>query len=158
MPFALVIIGLLMVVTGARDTHVQFAEQLKTDFTGPPSQNFLWWLAALGLIGSLGYVKPLAPFSKAFLVLVIIVMILAQSKNGGGGFFGQLQNALQSGPVAPTPTQTGTGSATTSTPQVAVTGTPSNIQDQAKAAGGWLNWFKSGATLNALSKFLPLGL
>jgi hypothetical protein len=88
-----------MVVTGARDTHRQFAAELKTDMGA-----FVWWIIALGLIGSLGYVKALAPFSKAFLVLVILVMILAQSRNGTGGFFEQLNRAIQAGPEhIPTP-------------------------------------------------------
>ncbi len=102
MPFALVVIGLLMIVTGARNTQDDFANELRADFTGPPQGNFIWWLAAIGSVGAVGYYKPLAPLSNAFLVLIIIVMILAQSKNGGGGFFGQLQTALASGPVAPT--------------------------------------------------------
>lgn len=90
-----------MIISGAQDTQAAFGAQLKKDFTGPANQNFIYWLIALGLVGSLGYVKVLAPFSKAFLFLVILVMILAQQKNGQGGFFAALQAAIKAGPVNP---------------------------------------------------------
>lgn len=107
MPFALVTIGLLMIVTGARNTHVCFARQLQSDFTGPPSQNFIWWIAALGAIGAIGASEKFRGVSRMLMALVIIVMVLAQSRNGGGGFFGQLYAALQKGPEKIDPAQCG---------------------------------------------------
>jgi len=98
MPFALVTIGLLMIVTGARDTHRCFAMELRSDMTGPPGQNFVWWLAALGGIGALGYVPGMRQIAMTFMALVVIVMVLAQQRAGGGGFFGQFVEALRIGP------------------------------------------------------------
>jgi hypothetical protein len=92
MPFALVIIGLLMIVTGVRNTHAAFGQQIITDFTGP--QNFTTWLVAIGAVGALGYIEPLKPLSRAFMTLIIISFVV---KNGG--VFNKLQEALALGPV-----------------------------------------------------------
>jgi len=96
MPFALVFIGLLMIVTGAKDTHKEFAAEVASEFTGPPKDNFIWWLVAFGAIGAVGYAPQFRTFSRAFMALLIIVILLAN-----GGFFDQFTKALQSGPVAP---------------------------------------------------------
>jgi len=89
MPFALVTIGLLMIVTGAKDTYKEFGEQLRSDFTG--ENNFLYWLASIGAIGAIGYVEPLKPLSRAFMALIIIVMIVKNQ-----GLFDKLQEAIKS--------------------------------------------------------------
>jgi len=94
MPFALVIIGLIMIVTGARNTHVAFAKQVQSDFTG--QNNFLTWVVALGAVGSLGYVDKLRQLSHYFMALIIIGMLLSNR-----GFFAQFSKALATGPVAP---------------------------------------------------------
>jgi len=95
MPFALVTIGLIMVITGVRNTYGDFASQLRSDFTGPG--NFTFWVASIGAIGALGYVETLRPFANMFMALVIIAMVL---KNGG--VFDKFKSALTSGPVSPT--------------------------------------------------------
>lgn len=94
MPFALVIIGLVMIVTGAKDTHEAFGKQLVSDFTGPG--NFTFWIASLGGIGALGYFPALRDFSRAFMALILIGMVLANR-----GFFNQFSAAMQAGPTAP---------------------------------------------------------
>lgn len=94
MPFALVLIGLIMIVTGARDTYAQFGAQVRSDFTG--DGNFLYWIAAIGAIGSLGYINKFRGFSQIFMALIIIAMILAN-----GGFFDKLTQALATGPISP---------------------------------------------------------
>lgn len=94
MPFALVFIGLMMIVSGARNTHVQLGEQITKDFTGPG--NFTTWIVALGLLGAIGYNEKARPLSHAFMALIIIAMVLANK-----GFFQKLSEALASGPVAP---------------------------------------------------------
>jgi len=91
MPFALVTIGLIMIVTGARDTYKQFGTQITEDFTG--SGGFLYWIAAIGAVGALGYVPSLRTFSRVFMGLIIVAMVLRN-----GGFFDKLQQALQQGP------------------------------------------------------------
>jgi len=102
MPFALVIIGLVLIVTGAKDTYQQLGKQVVSDFTG--ENNFTWWLVSLGAVGSLGYVKAIRPFSQAFLILIILAMVI---KNGG--FFQLATAALEAGPEAP-PKNAGTTS------------------------------------------------
>lgn len=94
MPFILTIGGLLLIVTGFQNTHKQLGNQLVSDFTG--QNNFIFWVAALGAVGALGYVKELEPFSRAFLVLILIGIFLSHK-----GFFTQFNTALsQSSSVA----------------------------------------------------------
>lgn len=94
MPFALVTIGLIMIVSGSRDTYAALGRELVADFTGPG--NFTYWLVALGAVGSLGYIPALRGFSRGFMALILISMVL---KNGG--VFDQFTSALNLGPVRP---------------------------------------------------------
>lgn len=93
MPFALVVIGLLLVVTGARGTQKEFGDLLYKDFTGPG--NFTYWLVSLGAIGALGYIDELRTFSRLFMALIIIAMIVKNQ-----GLFDKFTQALQQGPQA----------------------------------------------------------
>lgn len=105
MPFALMVVGLLLVVTSARDTHAQLFDQVKADLTG--AQNFLVWALAIGLIGALGYIQKLRGFSHAFLALVLLAMFLSNSKRG------DILTAFQAGlqhPVTPTASDKGAAS------------------------------------------------
>lgn len=104
MPFALATIGLLLIVSGARDTYQAFGSQLQKDFTGPG--NFTYWIVALGSVGALGYSDTLRPFSRAFMALIIVAIFLSK-----GGFFQQFQSALASGPVQPVTAASNTGAA-----------------------------------------------
>lgn len=94
MPFALVTIGLIMIVSGARDTYAALGKELTEDFTGPG--NFLYWLIAIGFLGALGSVKELQGFSRAFMALVLISMVIANR-----GFGAELTKAVEQGPVRP---------------------------------------------------------
>lgn len=94
MPFALVFIGLVLVVTGARGTMRELGAELRADFVGPG--NFTWWIVSIGLVGALGYVPELRGFSRWFMSLIIISMIIANR-----GFFGKLIEALNTGPISP---------------------------------------------------------
>jgi hypothetical protein len=96
MPFALILIGLLMVVSGARDTYKELGAELTDDFTGP--NNFTYWVLAFGSVGALGYVPQLRNFSRTFMALMIIAMLLANQRGQGGGFFESFMSAIQSGP------------------------------------------------------------
>lgn len=95
MAYALVIIGLLMILTGINNTYSQFATQLQTDFSG--SKSFIVWILALGSVGALGYIKDLRQFSHYFMALILISFILSNK-----GVFANLQAALAKGPTAPT--------------------------------------------------------
>lgn len=80
MPFAFLIIGSAFLITGVRGTDDKFLSLLKGDFSGTP--NFISWLFAILLIGSLGYIETIKPISRMFLVLIIVVLFLSN-----GGFF-----------------------------------------------------------------------
>lgn len=94
MPFALVIIGLIMIVSGARNTHAALGRELQNDFTGPG--NFITWVVAFGVVGSLGYIQALEKPSRYFMALILISMMLSNE-----GFFAKFGAALASGPVSP---------------------------------------------------------
>jgi hypothetical protein len=101
MPFALLIIGAVLLISAARGTTNTgpngapglFA-LLESDFTG--SDNFIFWLVAILIIGAVGYIPKLRPISVAFLTLVIIVLFLTKGNPSGvgGGFFAQFTSAI----------------------------------------------------------------
>lgn len=143
MPFALVVIGLLMIITGINNTYSQFGSQLQSDFSG--SKSFIVWILALGSVGALGYVKDLRQFSHYFMALILISMILSNK-----GVFQNFQAALASGPKAPNANNTQTAlspqsstadlnSAITSNQQGVGGSTPAT-SGQAKF-NGWMNYF-----------------
>lgn len=92
MAFALVIIGLLMVITGARGTYSQFGQQVAKDF----SDGFTYWVIALFLVGAMGYIESLKTFSRLFMALILIALVIRNQ-----GFFDKFQEALAQGPTAP---------------------------------------------------------
>lgn len=94
MPFALVFIGLLMIVSGVRDTYKEFGAALIEDFSG--DRNFFYWVIAVLAVGSIGYYPKAQGLSRAFLGLVIIAMVVSNR-----GVFANLTRALETGPVNP---------------------------------------------------------
>lgn len=117
MPFALMTIGLLLVIAAYNNSGSALASQLKSDFTG--SGNFLYWIAAIFIVGLIGYAAPMRGVSRAALALVIVVLFL-QNK----GFFSQFNSALSgssSGTDASKTATTGNESDTSS-----ATKTPTN--------------------------------
>lgn len=88
MPFALAVIGILLVVTGARGTYGDLKNLLIGDFTG--DHNFMYWVLAIVIVGFLGYVPQLETFSRVFLGLVIIAMLIAKR-----GFANKFMAALK---------------------------------------------------------------
>lgn len=99
MPYALVVIGLLLIVTGAKDTYKQFGQQLSQDFTG--QNNFTYWIVALGAVGAAGYNKTLEPLSRIFMLIIIVSFVIAKGnpdKSANGGIFNQFMDAIKNGP------------------------------------------------------------
>jgi len=148
MPFLLTAIGLILIVTGVRDTHMQLAAQLQKDFSG--QQNFGTWVLALGAVGSLGYINELRTFSHYFLALVLIAMVLSNR-----GFFQKFSEQWNAGPlVTSVPGGSSTAGVVTSTQSAA-----SMVQSQTGLFGqspttsgqatfnGWMNYFFSGGFL-----------
>jgi hypothetical protein len=114
MGFALLFIGLLMVVTGARGTYAQFGSQIASEFQG--NNSFTYQMIALGAIGAAGYIPALQTISRWILAFIVLVIMLGGK--GQQSFFGQLQAALKQGPTPPN----ATGTAATSAPGAAGVG------------------------------------
>lgn len=93
-PFFLTTLGLIMIVTGSRDTYAAFGKQVVGDFTG--EGNFTYWLVAIGAIGAVGYAPQFRGFSRGFLALILVAMVLRN-----GGVFDELTAALAQGPERP---------------------------------------------------------
>ena len=95
MPFALVFVGMILVITGFQNTYQEFGAQVQKDFTG--NNSFIWWIISLGVVGSIGYVPSLQTPSRMFMLLIIVVMFLANK----GGVFSQFNSAVTAGSNAP---------------------------------------------------------
>lgn len=87
MPIFLLFIGLLLVIVGAQGTHREFFRLLLSDFSG--TGNFVYWVVAIVVIGSLGFVRTIRPVSDAFLVLVLLVFVISNR-----GFFAQFNRQI----------------------------------------------------------------
>jgi len=134
MPFLLIAVGLVLIVTSLRDTHAQLGAQLASDFTG--QQNFTVWILAIGSVGALGYVENLRTFSHYFLALIIIALILSNK-----GFFQKFSEQFNAGPLA---LPAGTPAApSTNQPAAATPSGPSFIETLKKPGGGGF-WDWSG--------------
>ncbi len=147
MPFLLTAIGLVLIVTGVRDTHLQLAAQVQKDFTG--QQSFMTWLLAIGAVGSLGYIDNLRTFSHYFLALILIAMVLSNR-----GFFQQFNQQWNAGPLSPSVTSGASSTAgTVTSAQSAATMTQGGLFGQSPATqgqatfNGWMNYFFSGGWL-----------
>ncbi len=101
MPFILLLFGAVLVVTGIRGTHDDLWELVKGDFTGggdySKNKSFGLWIAAIVVVGSVGYIKPLRGFSVAFMSLLVLVLFLSNK-----GVITQLQGFVNN-PAPGTP-------------------------------------------------------
>lgn len=88
MPFALLVIGVILIITAIRNTYAQFGSQLVGDFTG--SGSFLYWFAAIAIIGLIGYAPGFEKPSRYLMALILLVFFL---KNGTG-FWSQFTSAI----------------------------------------------------------------
>jgi hypothetical protein len=97
MPFALLIIGAVLIITAFRGTYADLGAQLKSDFTGSGvTTGFLIWVAAIIAVGALGFAPVLRTPARMLLALIILAMVLTNQKNGN--FFGKLTQALKTAP------------------------------------------------------------
>lgn len=97
MAFALFTIGIMMVAASVRNTQDTFVCLVHNDFSGPKS--FVYWVLALMIIGAIGNVEKLKPFSDAFLFLIIVALFLARGdpNAASGGFFEKFMQAIGQG-------------------------------------------------------------
>lgn len=87
MPYTFLTAGIVLIIAGVRGTQDDLFALLSKDFTGSPS--FLPWIVSILLIGALGYIGTIRPFSRAFLALVIVALFLSN-----GGFFEKLKQGI----------------------------------------------------------------
>lgn len=100
MPFVFLIIGVMLLVAGVRNTQSQLFSLVASDFSLGQgfSKSYVAWMAAIFGIGAIGYYKPIRPISDAFLILVIIVLFLS-NKGVFSQFTQQLNNVSTSNPL-----------------------------------------------------------
>jgi uncharacterized membrane protein HdeD (DUF308 family) len=92
MPFAFIIIGIVLLVSGVRQTSSNLLTLVSGDLTG--ENNFIYWILSILLIGAVGYIPDLKTLSRAFLVLVLLVLVIREDDKQGGGFFAEFQKAV----------------------------------------------------------------
>jgi hypothetical protein len=110
MSFALIIAGAVLLISAVRNTQGTLFKLVQQDFTGP--NNFIYWMVSILIVGSIGYIPKLKPFSVAFLTLIILALVL---QRGQAGFFSkftsQLATTQKTQPTGSNPTATNTTSA-----------------------------------------------
>lgn len=95
MPIVAILLGAIMIDLAFRGTEHEFEQQLRSDFGGG---EFVAWVAAIVVIGGLGYVPALRRISTVGMALLIVVLTL---KNGG--LFTQLASVVTNPPAASAP-------------------------------------------------------
>jgi hypothetical protein len=95
--------GAVMLVAGIRNTYADLWNLVRNDFTS--QGGFISWIAAIAVVGAMGYIPKLKPLSIAFMTLLLIVLVISN-----GGVFAKLTSFIQSGaggrnapPITPTP-------------------------------------------------------
>ena len=88
MPYILVLLGTILFVSGLRNTQGTLWTLVKGDVTG--SDSFLVWLAAIAVVGGIGYIPKLRPLSIAFMSLLLLVLVIKDK-----GVFAQLADFLK---------------------------------------------------------------
>jgi hypothetical protein len=122
MPFVLLFVGIILLVSALRGTSSALFATLKSDFTG--SGNYFYWVMAILAVGSIGYVKKLQPISDAFLVLLLVVLTLSNK-----GFFAQFVSGMSG--AAATGCVTASTSSTITNPVAAVVNSGTILGNQA---------------------------
>jgi hypothetical protein len=100
MAFALLTVGILMVASAVTGNQDKLVCLVQNDFTGPKS--FVYWVIALLIIGAVGNIERLKPFSDMFLFLIILALFLAKGdpNAASGGFFQKFMEAIGSSAAA----------------------------------------------------------
>jgi hypothetical protein len=146
-PFVLIIIGVVFLDAAVRNTVSDssngpgLATLLKGDFTGP--DNFLYWLTAILIIGSIGYIDALKPISRMFMVLVVLVLFLSN-----GGFFTKAMSELFGKDIQLSPSASASTPSSNSMPQNELT----QLLGQSSGSSG------SSTLTNAEGESVPVSL
>jgi hypothetical protein len=91
MPLLFLVFGILLVVTGIKNTSADMFRLLGNEFTGRDGKpSFVPWLIAIFAVGSIGFVDKLKPIANAFLLLIMVVLVLVNR-----GFFSEFSTAFK---------------------------------------------------------------
>lgn len=129
MPIVLLLLGGLFITAAIKGTEHQLGTLLQGDFTGPKS--FLVWIAAIGVIGGLGYIPVLKTPSRYMLALILVVMLFTDE-----GFFAKFSQAIQAGvtPLPSVPYPSGSSSSGSSSSSSSSSGSGFDVSSVAKIA------------------------
>jgi hypothetical protein len=150
MALLFIIIGIAIVISGIRNTYAQLGQQLAADFAG--SGSFIYWVAAIMILGMIGYIPGAQKPARMLLALVILSFVLAN----GTGFFDRLKSALSGARPAAAPPAT---APTTGIP-LSLGGVSSNTAASASSGGGGIFGKVFGGLASTVGGFLsggPLG-
>lgn len=89
MPFALIIIGALLIASGLKDTQGELGTLLSNDLIGAGS--FAWWFVSILIVGAVGYIPQVKPVSQAMLALIVSGLIFTNARHG---LFSQFTQAI----------------------------------------------------------------
>lgn len=90
MPYAIILIGAVLLVSGIRGTYKDLWQLVRGDFSGTDS--YLAWVAAIAVIGGIGYIPRLKSLSVALLTLLLLVIVISRK-----GVFEKLSQYVTSG-------------------------------------------------------------
>lgn len=86
MPIVFGVVGVLLIVAGARGQSTTLFALVKSDFSGQP--NYFEWMIAIFIVGAIGYVKDLSTISRMFM-FIILAGLLYQNKQVFSDFAAQ---------------------------------------------------------------------
>jgi hypothetical protein len=126
MPFILLAIGLVIVVSAIRGTQGTLLSALAQDVPA-----YGKWAAAIVTLGAIGFIPQLKPVSRALIALVLIVLVLRNYQAILAGFSHQgnvsVESASPSAGSASSPAQAGAQFYSSATGQPNTTIVPSYI-------------------------------
>lgn len=103
MAFVFILVGAVVLTAGVRGTQGDLWKAVQKDFSPsmqqPGQSSFLSWVAAILIIGAIGYVKELRGISHGFLALVLIAMVIKAYKQNPQ-IFQQFNSSLGIGSAA----------------------------------------------------------
>lgn len=93
MPIALIFFAVLFITVGLNGCYKSLFSLFKDDFTG--QNNFFIWVAAILMIGIIGYIPKMKEISQAFLVLIFVSIALSHRGflDPNSGFIAQIKQA-----------------------------------------------------------------
>ena len=111
MPFVIILVGLLAVISTVKGTYRDLGTEIVTDLKGSAGNvGYIYWVSSIVAIGAVGYYTPLQKFSRLFMFLIIIGMVLSNQ-----GLFAKIQEALKSTGTTPSAAPSGSQAAATNT-------------------------------------------